>query len=216
MIEKDIPRTFVSTDAIQNDVGRELLKTVCSKYIFFSGEDYIQGLSYIVAFTLNCLEYNAYNSFDLVTRMLNQKSKHFDILYKYIFKQDLNFFNDYVELIKKGFTLLDFKLSNKLCELDLPEYFWYGKWLITLFTYNFGFQLIVEIWDLLIARGIDSVVIVVLGIADYLKLRFMAVTDMTEATALIENFIIETNTKPKEIMKSIRRIVENKKFISLF
>ena len=94
----------------------------------------------------------------------------------------------------EDFTLL-FNFNKKFNELftesnpnlrqifensGIHEFLWFSKWFQTLFTYHFDLFITIRIWDIILIKGIDSIIHISLHIIDYYKDKIINLKEIDE------------------------------------
>jgi len=86
----------------------------------------------------------------------------------------------YFEIFDRIFKNILPVLKSKFDKIEFNYLLWLGKWLQTLFTYNFEFSVINKLWDIIIFNNIDYLLLISLAIIDYFKNELISCESLDE------------------------------------
>ena len=94
-------------------------------------------------------------------------------------------------------------LLNKLETANINEFLWFSKWLQTLFTYQFDLFISIRLWDIILVKGIDTIIDISLCIIGFYEEEINSHTEIEAIIREIEK-IYKINDKT---MKMINHII---------
>ena len=87
-----------------------------------------------------------------------------------------NFNKKFNELFKQRNPVLRENFENS----GINEFLWFSKWFQTLFTYHFDLYITIRLWDIILVKGIDSIIHISLHIIDYYKDKILHLKEIDE------------------------------------
>ena len=97
----------------------------------------------------------------------------------------------------------------------MAEFFWFSKWVQTLFTYNFNFYTVTRLWDIIFSKGLDFIFIISLSILDFLEKEFVkGKLDPDDCLKLFEKAYKFDKNNTKDLINFIVKNSKNKEFIN--
>ena len=152
-IKKDINRTITDEKLFSIDATKSKLYNVLKVYSIIDKEvSYCQGMNFIIAFLLIISDFNEVDTLYMMVNLFMSNNKNFGIrgffmnnfpllsLYIYQFN---GIFNEYLPNLKKHFE-----------KLEIPNELWISKWFQTLFTICMPKDVVVRLWDCILAKGL--------------------------------------------------------------
>ncbi len=107
------------------------------------------------------------------------------------------------------------KLKQLFNKYGVVEFFWFSKWVQTLFTYNFNFYTVTRLWDIIFSKGLDFIFIISLSILDYLEKDFLkGKLDPDELLKLFEKAYKFDKNNSIDLINFIMKNSKNKDFIN--
>lgn len=159
LIEKDLERTFPFHDFFQDPGNLSSLRKVLIGVACLNPDlGYCQGMNYVAGvllLTSNGSIPESIAMFDLILNKLNAKG---------LFEIDFPKVQELTTEFTKVFQVKSQTLYSHFCEVELDEHLWITKWFMTIFTYSFRMDVVIRIWDLLFACGLDIMVYVAIEI----------------------------------------------------
>eukprot|EP00744_Colponema_vietnamica_P009768 GILI01013862.1.p1 GENE.GILI01013862.1~~GILI01013862.1.p1 ORF type:complete len:364 (-),score=76.76 GILI01013862.1:851-1942(-) len=158
-IMRDIARTFPKHVLFRDKNGlgqRSLLSVLRALSLYCPDVGYCQGMGFVTGLLL--IYMGEEDSFWLMTSLMQNYGMEglfkpgLPLLEKYFFQFD--------ELIKFFFP----KLHQHLARQGIDHSMYASQWFITVFTYNFPFDVVVRVWDIFLSEGIKIVFRVALAI----------------------------------------------------
>ena len=163
-IAKDVSRTFPDHAYLAGDKGRNALTRVLKAFALQHTDiGYCQGLNYVAAFLLFVSGGNDAEAFFVMTSVVKMFSlkgfyiSRFPGLWKMIAQ-----FNAVLE--KRNPTLF-----NHLHQENAYEMSWVGPWMLSLYTTALPFPVVIRIWDLMLAQGLEVLIKTALRLVDLYK-----------------------------------------------
>lgn len=178
-IKKDLNRTFPET-IINMLPQNEIAKKEFSLYKLlksFAANDtevgYCQGMNYIANFLLLMSDFNEVEAF---YTMLSLFSSDFGV--RGFYTQGFDLLNFYIYLFHYFLEERNPKLRyHILTVLELDDQVWIGKWIMTLFTISFPFEIVARIWDCLFVEGLEFLIKFALALLTELESKILKFDD---------------------------------------
>jgi len=153
-ISRDINRTFPEHILFRDEnssgksMGREALFNVLKAYSIYDREvGYCQGMGFIAGIFLMYMSEE--ESFWMLESLMRSPKFFLNGLYSPGFPLLHQYFYQYEQLLKKRLP----KLFNHLNEENVNTQLYGTQWFITLFSYNLPFEIVLRLWDILLAEG---------------------------------------------------------------
>jgi len=149
-ISRDIGRTFPRHVVFQkrNGVGQQSLTNVLRAYASLDPEvGYCQGMGFIVGLLLGYLP--EHKTFQIFRTLMLEYPWRLCELFKPGMPGAQQMLSEFEQLLEKHVPKLAKHLEN---EMIVPSMY-ATHWFITVFTYNFPFDVVVRVWDVFLAEG---------------------------------------------------------------
>ena len=186
-IKLDINRTI-----IQYPIGKEKEFTIKLSQLLFeiscreNNLSYIQGMNFIAAFILLLTGNNSELSLIIFFKIFYMESNYFHKSFKFCYDENFSLLIHYVVLFKDLLLRYNKDLYNHIINLD-ENFFWLMKWIQTLFVINFNFEFAIKCWDIIIAKGLDSIISISLSIIMFLEKQIFQCEEIEHFMNLINN-----------------------------
>lgn len=170
LIEMDINRTYIGDKIRGNENIHQNLKDVLLLITQIDSElGYLQGMNYIVDHLLIISGNNRFFSLNLFFLFFNLKSNLFKLSLRDCI---INNFNNFSSILS-GFNEIFYKsypnIFNKFIKFEIIEHLWISKWILTLYTYEFSYNLSLIFLELLSFYGFDLLIFLGLFFIDEFK-----------------------------------------------
>jgi len=182
-IKKDIYRTL-KNESINIDKVKFCLYCVLRAYAACDSEVlYCQGMNFIAGFLLLVSDINQVDTFYLF-RSLFQSEKfnlrgfyidEFPFLKLYIYQFD-HIFKEKLPNLKKHFE-----------KLEVPNELWICKWIQTLYTICIPFELLVRLWDCILAKGLNFILNFTFALLDKYEKELLKLLDLSDISDFFKN-----------------------------
>jgi hypothetical protein len=187
-IDLDIMRTFPNNKIFSHKIFSSKLRRLL---VSISKDDpdcgYVQGMNFLASYYL-MLAGNNYSLtymilrrvFSLESRIFNLKFREnlvsgFPLLYLYLTK--------FRNLVKKRHNELD----QILQKYEVSDFLWVSKWIQTLFTHKFSFEIVSKFHDILVINGLDYLLLIILAIVDYIQPKVVKISSLEEFLNICED-----------------------------
>jgi hypothetical protein len=100
------------------------------------------------------------------------------------------------------------KLYNKLDALKIEKFLFISKWIQTLFTYNFKFEIITRLWDLIFLYNIDVVILISIAIVEFKSSEIMKANHFEEVLKVFDRIYEMDNSKVDEFINYIVNFIK--------
>jgi hypothetical protein len=114
------------------------------------------------------------------------ESNYFHKSFKFCYDENFSLLIHYVVLFKDLLLRYNKELYNHIINLD-ENFFWLMKWIQTLFVINFNFEFAIKCWDIIIAKGLDSIISISLSIIMFLEKQIFQCEEIEHFMNLINN-----------------------------
>lgn len=195
-IGKDTARTFPNHPYFKNTGGQEELARILGAYgIACPDVGYVQGLNFIAGFILATLQKEE-DAFWILVRLMNfMGAAGFFVrltpgltLFKALFS----------ELFAEHLPDLDAHLRTNEVPIDMFA----TKWFLSMFTYSVPFDVAVAIWGLIFTDGMESLIVVGLGLLRLLRSSLLACKSDEEIKAVLDRLQNDLPFTGKDVIKS--------------
>jgi len=149
-ISRDIGRTFPRHIIFHKSggIGQRALTNVLRAYAALDAEvGYCQGMGFIVGLLLGYMP--EAKAFDIFRKLMLERPWHMAELYKPGMPGSQLVLAQFGELLKR----LVPKVAKHLDEEMIVPSMYATQWFITVFTYNFPFDVVVRVWDIFLLSG---------------------------------------------------------------
>jgi hypothetical protein len=197
-IGKDTARTFpnhpyFNTRGLEGQ--KELARILGAYGIACPRVGYVQGLNFIAGFILATLQKEE-DAFWILVRLMNfMGAAGFFVP----LTPGVTLFKDlFSELLAEHLPDLDEQLRAKEVPIDLFA----TKWFLSMFTYSVPFEAAVTIWGLIFTDGMESLIVVGLGLLKLLKSSLLACKSDDEIRSVLEGLKEEMPFTGKDVIKT--------------
>ena len=194
-ISKDLNRTFLNTEIHSQEHIMKLKNILHVMTLYDKKISYCQGINFIIGFLLKVCNYDEIETFNILTSILKDIRGYYLNNFP-LLKLNLFIFDN---LLKKFYN----KVYNHFCLLEIPKELWIGKWLQTLYTINFPFDITCRIWDCLIVYGFDFILYISISIIHYMEKDLLKFKDSSDVIIYFQECF-----KPKEIIEISEKDIE--------
>jgi hypothetical protein len=94
-------------------------------------------------------------------------------------------------------------LKEKLEKAGVSEFLWFSKWLQTLFTYQFDLYFSMKMFDIILVKGIDSIIDISLLMIDFIKDRLEPLEEIDQIVKEIDS-LYSLNENTLKLIKHIQ------------
>lgn len=165
-INKDLRRTFPEHPQF-DEIGQASLERVLRAYSIYNPDvGYCQGMNFIAAFLLIFLP--EIEAFWIFSQLMDHYGASLLFMKKMSFLKMLKY--QYSNLLRVHLPAVFRCLEENGIAPDLYAV----QWFLTLFTYSFDFNTVVRIWDMIFARGLNSIVFIALAIVKILQPKILS------------------------------------------
>lgn len=163
-IKKDLNRSY-PCQFIENLNEDEISNKEFSLYRLlksFAGVDsevlYCQGMNFIANFILFMSDYKEIDAFYIMIALFsNTYSSIYGV--RGFFTKGFPLLQFYLKVFHINLEQRNSKLSKHLLiNLELKDEAWIGKWMMTMFTISFPFEVVMRIWDCIFIYGIEFII----------------------------------------------------------
>lgn len=163
-IKKDLNRSY-PCQFIENLSEDEISNKEFSLYRLlksFAGVDsevlYCQGMNFIANFILFMSNYKEIDAFYIMIALFsNTYSSIYGV--RGFFTKGFPLLQFYLKVFHINLEQRNSKLSKHLLiNLELKDEAWIGKWMMTMFTISFPFEVVMRIWDCIFIYGIEFII----------------------------------------------------------
>ena len=109
---------------------------------------------------------------------------------------------NFINKLKERFHEKYPSLQNKLETANINEFLWFSKWLQTLFTYQFDLLISIRLWDIILVKGIDTIIEISLCIIGFYEEEISSHTEIDAIIREIEK-IYKFNDKTMKMLNHI-------------
>jgi hypothetical protein len=168
VISRDVPRTFPEDGRFRSLEGQSALRTLLSVFALWdvrlgAGDvGYVQGMNFLAAHLLMVMEWDEAGAFVVLVRLFDDPRYNL----RRLFRAGLSGASEAGHEVLETLRLHDARAAAILRAAHVtPEFFF--EWYFTLFTVVLPFDLLGDVWDLILADGWVAVVRVAVALLVY-------------------------------------------------
>jgi hypothetical protein len=207
-IKKDLNRTLSDEPSFSMTETQACLYRLLKAFANLDPEvAYCQGMNFIFGFLLLLSDFKETDTLYLIMALFSSTfTNKFNLRGFYLnnfplLKLYLKIFDYYFERripnLKKHFT-----------DLDIPDEIWVAKWFQTLYTINLPLNVVVRLWDCLIAYGLPFIINFTLALLKNLEEDLLKATDTID---VVEYFKIMISVDTNNIKLNVEDILTQAK-----
>ncbi|OMJ76025.1 hypothetical protein SteCoe_24694 [Stentor coeruleus] len=164
LIEKDIDRTFPFHPFFANGNHIKDLGEVLKNFVLMNPElGYCQGMNYLAGILLITSNGNIEEASAMMDAMIQKL--HGKALFEPSFPKVM----ELVQTFSKTFKEKIPSLHNHFLTIELDNNLWLTKWFMTLFSYSFKHQVVIRLWDVILATNLNFMTNLTISILQNLK-----------------------------------------------
>jgi hypothetical protein len=183
-IDLDIMRTFPNNKIFSQDNFTENLRKVL-RAICQSDQDlgYVQGMNFLTCYYLMLAGNNYSFTYSLLRRVFNLESRIFNLKYRETLVSGFPLLYKYLTKFKSLIEVRNKDVDLILKKYEVSDFLWVSKWIQTLFTHKFSFEVVSKFHDIIVINGLDYILLILLAMVDYIQSKVIKISS-------IEDFII--------------------------
>ena len=174
---------------------------------------YSNGMNLLVAYLLMLFGNDVNMAFYFYMKFLGVTSKQCRLCFYEIY-------NDNSGLLKMLLDLFRIKLFQYLPQVDdtinklkIKDEDWIEKWFKNIFLDCFSFDMVIKFFDIVLVKGLDSMIIIALCFCDLMKDKIVKCTNMTQFNKIIKNGVVTISEGEKlNLYINIFKEFQTKKF----
>jgi hypothetical protein len=105
-----------------------------------------------------------------------------------MFTHDFPLLFKYLKRIKDIIKQENHLLFEKILNLEFSNFLWASQWVQTLFIYKIDFMIVVKLWDIIIAYGIDVITVLTPIIMEFFQKKLLAADNVEEFLDVLDDF----------------------------
>lgn len=180
LIQIDGPRTLPQLSCFKANEQKQLIRILTAYANYNPIVGYCQGMNFVAAFILLVSNFKEYETYCFFVRFMDAYEL------KGFFHEQFPLLKVYVEALENSITELFPDLQNHFIrEGILPPVYIY-QWFLTLFVCALPLPTVVIIWDYILAKGLHSVLQVVLSLLKALS-RFLLSLNFEDAVQFLKS-----------------------------
>ena len=174
---------------------------------------YSSGMNLLVGYLLMLFGNDVNMAFYFYMKFLGLTSRQCKLCFSEIY-------NDKSGLLKMLLDLFRIKLFQFLPEVDdvinklkVKDEDWIAKWFKNVFLECFSFDMVIKFFDIVLVKGLDSMIIIALCFCELMKDKIVKCTNMTQFNKIIKNGVVNISEGEKmKLFINIFKEFEAKKF----